>query len=32
LCLSVSGGATSAGSNVDIYTCNGSVSEYWTIG
>ena len=30
LCLSVSGGATTAGSVADIYTCNGSASEGWT--
>jgi hypothetical protein len=32
LCLSVSGGATAAGSTADIYTCNGSASEDWTLG
>ncbi|HEY1920769.1 MAG TPA: glycosyl hydrolase family 18 protein [Streptosporangiaceae bacterium] len=32
LCLSVSGGATAPKSAVDIYTCNDSASEYWTIG
>jgi hypothetical protein len=31
LCLSVSGGATAPKSQVDIYTCNGSPSEYWTV-
>jgi hypothetical protein len=32
LCLSVSGGATAPKSSVDIYTCNGSASENWTVG
>jgi hypothetical protein len=31
LCLSVSGGATAPTSNADVYTCNGSASEYWTV-
>jgi len=31
LCLSVTGASTSAGATADIYTCNGSVSETWTI-
>jgi chitinase len=31
LCLSVSGGSTSLKATTDIYTCNGSASEYWTI-
>jgi hypothetical protein len=31
LCLSVTGAATTAGSLTDIYTCNGSVSEAWTL-
>jgi chitinase len=31
LCLSVTGAATSAGSLTDIYTCNSSASEGWTV-
>jgi len=31
LCLSVTGASTSAGALTDLYTCNGSVSENWTI-
>jgi len=31
LCLSVTGASTSAGATTDIYTCNGSVSENWTV-
>ncbi|HTJ68928.1 MAG TPA: ricin-type beta-trefoil lectin domain protein [Actinospica sp.] len=31
LCLSVTGSATTAGSVADIYTCNSSVSENWTV-
>ena len=31
LCLSVTGAATSPGATADLYTCNGSVSENWTI-
>jgi hypothetical protein len=31
LCLSVSGASTSPGATADIYTCNGSVSENWTV-
>jgi chitinase len=31
LCLSVTGASTSAGATADIYTCNSSVSEYWTV-
>jgi chitinase len=31
LCLSVTGAGTSAGTTADIYTCNGSVSENWTV-
>src|SRR6185312_15800024 len=31
LCLSVTGSATSAGASTDLYTCNGSVSETWTL-
>ena len=31
LCLSVTGAATTAGAIADIYTCNSSVSEYWTV-
>jgi chitinase len=31
LCLSVSGASVSPGATADIYTCNGSVSEYWTV-
>jgi chitinase len=27
----VSGGSTAAKSNADVYTCNGSVSEYWSV-
>lgn len=30
-CLSVTGGATQAGAATDIYTCNGSSSENWTL-
>lgn len=30
-CLSVTGGATADGSTADIYTCNGSASQNWTI-
>ena len=32
LCLSVTGAATTAGATADLYTCNGSVSENWTVG
>jgi chitinase len=31
LCLSVTGGATAAGSVADLYTCNSSASEAWTV-
>jgi Ricin-type beta-trefoil lectin domain len=31
LCLSVTGAATSPGATADLYTCNGSVSENWTL-
>ncbi|HTJ72130.1 MAG TPA: ricin-type beta-trefoil lectin domain protein, partial [Actinospica sp.] len=31
LCLSVTGASTSAGATTDIYTCNGSASETWTL-
>jgi Ricin-type beta-trefoil lectin domain len=31
LCLSVTGASTSPGATAEIYTCNGSVSENWTI-
>ena len=31
LCLSVTGASTSAGATADIYTCNSSVSENWTV-
>jgi chitinase len=31
LCLSVTGASKSAGATADIYTCNGSVSENWTV-
>ena len=31
LCLSVTGASTSAGATADLYTCNGSVSENWTV-
>ncbi|MBR7837862.1 ricin-type beta-trefoil lectin domain protein [Actinospica durhamensis] len=31
LCLSVTGAATTAGATTDIYTCNSSVSENWTV-
>jgi Ricin-type beta-trefoil lectin domain len=31
LCLSVTGASTSAGAIADLYTCNGSVSENWTV-
>ena len=30
-CLSVTGGATQAGATTDLYTCNGSTSENWTL-
>ena len=30
-CLSVTGASTTAGATADIYTCNGSVSENWTV-
>ena len=30
-CLSVTGGSTSAGAAADIYTCNGSAGENWTL-
>ncbi|MBR7837863.1 ricin-type beta-trefoil lectin domain protein [Actinospica durhamensis] len=31
LCLSVTGSSTAAGATTDIYTCNGSASENWTL-
>jgi chitinase len=31
LCLSVTGASTSPGATADLYTCNGSVSENWTV-
>jgi hypothetical protein len=31
-CLSVSGGATADGSTADIFTCNGTASQNWTLG
>jgi chitinase len=31
LCLSVTGAATTAGATADLYTCNGSASENWTV-
>jgi chitinase len=31
LCLSVTGASTSAGATTDIYTCNSSASESWTV-
>jgi chitinase len=31
LCLSVSGASTSPGAAADLYTCNSSVSENWTV-
>jgi len=31
LCLSVTGASTSPGALTDLYTCNGSVSETWTV-
>jgi chitinase len=31
LCLSVTGAATSSGATADLYTCNGSASENWTV-
>ncbi|HEY1488179.1 MAG TPA: glycosyl hydrolase family protein [Micromonosporaceae bacterium] len=31
-CLSVSGGATTDGSTADIFTCNGTPSQNWTLG
>ena len=31
LCLSVTGASTSADATADLYTCNGSVSENWTV-
>jgi hypothetical protein len=30
-CLSVTGGSTASGATADIYTCNGSGSENWTV-
>jgi hypothetical protein len=30
-CLSVTGGSTQAGATTDIYTCNGSAGEDWTL-
>lgn len=30
-CLSVSGGSTQAGATADIYTCNGSAGQNWTV-
>jgi hypothetical protein len=30
-CLSVTGGSTTVGAAADIYTCNGSASENWTL-
>jgi len=30
-CLSVAGGSTTAGAATEIYTCNGSASENWTL-
>ena len=30
-CLSVTGGATADGSSADIYTCNGTASQNWTL-
>ncbi|MFD0636082.1 glycosyl hydrolase family protein [Catenulispora yoronensis] len=30
-CLSVSGGSTQAGATADIYTCNGSAGQNWTL-
>ncbi|HEY3868267.1 MAG TPA: RICIN domain-containing protein [Actinocrinis sp.] len=32
LCLSVTGSSTSPGATADMYTCNGSASEFWTVG
>lgn len=31
LCLDVSGGGTSSGTNVQIYDCNGTISQRWTV-
>jgi Ricin-type beta-trefoil lectin domain/Glycosyl hydrolases family 18 len=31
LCLSVTGASTAPGATADIYTCNGSASENWTV-
>ncbi|WP_245594302.1 RICIN domain-containing protein [Actinospica robiniae] len=31
LCLSVTGASTSAGAGADLYTCNGSAAENWTL-
>ncbi|HEV2637937.1 MAG TPA: RICIN domain-containing protein, partial [Actinocrinis sp.] len=31
LCLSATGSATTAGTIADLYTCNGSASETWTV-
>jgi len=31
LCLSVTGASTAAGATADLYTCNGSVSENWSV-
>jgi hypothetical protein len=29
-CLSIAGASTALKADVEIYTCNGSVSEYWS--
>ena len=31
LCLSVTGASTTPKATADVYTCNGSVSENWTV-
>ena len=31
LCLSITGASTSPGATADLYTCNGSASETWTV-
>ena len=31
-CLSVTGGSTTDGATADIYTCNGTASQNWTLG
>jgi chitinase len=31
MCISVTGASTSPGATAEIYTCNSSVNEYWTV-